>query len=353
MLIEQGHKVDVAFNIVQEVNPELKKLGCQIHNIEFQRTPFKKENFLAWKKVKKLVQDEKYELLHLHTPVASFITRLACRNIPNIKKVYTAHGFHFFKGAPLKNWLLFYPMEMIAAKWTDILITMNDEDYLISKKIMGNKKSVFKVHGVGIDLKKFSPQTSEIKDEIRKSYNFKKDDFILIYAGELSYRKHQDLIINALNLLKSKIPNIKLLLAGTGPLLDEYNQRVEQLKLEDNVKFLGYRNDVNKLMLLSDVAVSSSRQEGLPVNVMEAMATGLPLIVTDCRGNHDLVSNEENGFVVGLNDYEQFANAIFKLYMDVNLREKFSEKSLEIVRNYSIEKALDEINSIYFKYDYK
>lgn len=345
MLISKGHQVDVAFNIVQEVSPELINMGCKIHQIEFQRSPLKRENILAYKKIKNLVIKEGYDLVHTHTPVASFLTRMACRNIPNLKMIYTAHGFHFFKGAALQNWLLYYPVEWISAKWTDVIITINQEDYLSAKKFMNGV--VYHVHGVGVDLNMFQPQTQELKQQLRKEFGYRDDNFIIIFAGDLRYVKHQDLLIDTISVLRSKIPNIKLLLAGPGELLEQYRKQVIKLEIEENVEFLGYRTDINKLLLLSDIAVSSSRREGLPVNIMEAMATGLPLVVTNCRGNRDLVEDGVNGFIRGINDISGFAESIDTLYHSELLRNSFALESLKRIRQYSLKNVLKEMEYCY------
>ncbi|PKC51596.1 UDP-Glycosyltransferase/glycogen phosphorylase, partial [Rhizophagus irregularis] len=250
------------------------------YDFPFERSPFKFNNYKTYKKLKELIDSNEFDIIHCHTPVGGALTRLAAKDVrkKGTTVIYTAHGFHFYKGAPLINWFTYYLFEKLALSWTDGLITMNEEDYLSAKKMAKNSTMVFKVNGVGIDLEKFIPQTQDIKRQIRQEYGYKVDDFILIYAGELSYRKNQDLIIDAVSLLKNKIPNLKVLLAGAGPLSEHYKQKVIKLGIEENIEFLGYRMDVNKLMLLSDIAVSASRQEGLPVNIMEAMATGLPLV---------------------------------------------------------------------------
>lgn len=347
-LIEQGNEVGLAFNIIQEVSPELINLGCKIHQIEFQRSPLKKENHMAYKKIKRIIVGEGYECVHVHTPVASFLTRFACRNLINVTILYTAHGFHFFRGAPKKNWLIYFTLEKIAARWTDGLITMNHEDFQAASKLRLRKdKSIYKIHGVGLDLKKFSPQIPKEKDRLRNEYGYTSEDFLLIYVGELSYRKHQDLLIEAISMLKGSIPKLKLLLVGDGDLLNDYIDLAKRLGVEENVEFLGYRKDVNQLLSLSDVAISTSRQEGLPVNVMEAMATGLPLIVTDCRGNHDLVLSGENGLIVDVNDAGDCANAIIKLYQSEAFRRELGEKSLERIQLYSLENVINELKEIY------
>lgn len=347
-LVEQGHEVGFAFNIVKEIAPLLIKYGCKIHHVEFQRNPLKMKNLTAYKKIKSIIIDEGYELVHVHTPVASFLTRLACRNIDKVKVVYTAHGFHFFKGAPKKNWVVYHTLEKIAARWTDGLITMNEEDYYAAKKLKLRKNgAVFKVNGVGLDLNKFHPKTAVRKKQLRKEYGYHEDEFLLIYVGELSYRKHQDQLIEAVSKLKEDIKKVRLLLVGEGELLNQYTDMVLRLGLEEQVELLGYRKDVHNLMAISDIAVSSSRQEGLPVNVMEAMATGLPLVVTDCRGNRDLVNDGVNGFVVEVDHSEATANAIIELYHSEELRKQFSVKNRELIQNYSLNHVIGEMKSIY------
>ncbi|MGG1573181.1 glycosyltransferase family 4 protein [Fictibacillus sp. NRS-1165] len=348
MLINQGHSVDIACNITRPIDEKLLELGCNVHNIEFQRSPFKRKNYIAYNYLKNIINQENYDLVHTHTPVASFLTRLACRKLNNTKVLYTAHGFHFYKGAPLINILLYYPLERVLARYTDAIITINEEDFISAKKFKLNMKdSVYKTHGVGIDLDKFSQGNSNEKVDLRKKYRYKNNDFILFYAAELNRNKHQDLLINAVNLLKSEIPNIKLLLAGTGSMKEQYEEEVKKLGLQEKVEFLGFRNDIAQLLKLSDVAVASSRREGLPVNLMEAMATGLPLVVTDCRGQRDLVTNEENGFVIDVLDYEAFAKAIKNLFIFKDLKEEYSKKNIEKAKDYSINHVLNEVRDIY------
>ncbi|PKM51004.1 MAG: glycosyltransferase family 1 protein [Firmicutes bacterium HGW-Firmicutes-7] len=318
------------------------------HNISFERSPFKIANIRAFLELKKLIDENEYKLIHCHTPMASIITRFAAMKArkKGTKVIYTAHGFHFFKGAPLVNWVFYYSIEKIASRYTDCLITINEEDYNLAKNKLFAKNIRF-VNGVGIDLDIFKYQTIEKKAELRKNYRYDERDFILIYAGELSYRKHQDLLIDAINNAQNSILNIKLLLAGAGNLYDQYKEQIIKLGLEDKVILLGSRADVAELMMLSDIAVSASRQEGLPVNVMEAIAIGLPLIVTDCRGNRDLVKNNENGYVIGVNDTKDFSDAIVRLHDSLQERLEFSKKNKEIIQKYSLEKIVEDMCEIY------
>lgn len=344
-----GYEVHVCANNDYENKEECNIPSCdKFYEVPFERSPIKKENVQAYKKLKTLINENKYDVIHCHTPIGGALGRLAARNAKKngTKVVYTAHGFHFFKGASYKHWLIYYPVEKWLSKYTDVLITINKEDYdaVINKKFKSEK--VVLINGVGINLEKFQPQTEDKKILLREKYEYSSDDFILMYAGELSYRKHQDLLIRVARKLKDRIPNLKILLAGNGDLEEQYIKQIENLNVNNQVELLGFRKDIDILMSLADVAVSSSRQEGLPVNVMEAMATGLPLVVTDCRGNRDLVKDNENGYVVGIDEVEQFADSVERLYNSKELRDKFSKNSLETIMKYSLENVLKEMETI-------
>jgi len=325
---------------------------CDIkHEISFERSPYKISNIRAYKNLKKIINENEYTLIHCHTPMGGVIGRLAAREARKKGTVvlYTAHGFHFYTGSRTMNWLLYYPIEKWLSKYTDHLITINEEDYqiAINKKFKSNVVEM--VNGVGVDLVRFSPKSIAEKDGIRKRYGYKDTDFILMYTAELNYNKHQDLIIDAISHLNKTIPEIKLLLVGEGSLEKLYKEKVIRLGLKDHVDFLGFRNDIPALLKMSDIGVSSSRREGLPVNIMEAMATGLPLVVTNCRGNRDLVKNSENGFVVGIEDSNGFAHAVKKLYESKNLRDEFGERSLKLVEKYSLDNVMEVMREIYLR----
>lgn len=351
LLHELGCEVDIACRIVRPLNTQLAEMGCRIHVVKFSRTIFKLSNLEAIWEIRRLVRREGYCLVHVHTPIAAFLVRFACRKIPGVKVLYTAHGFHFFKGAPLKNWIFYYPMERQMARYTDGLITINDEDYLLAKKLkLRRKGAVYKINGAGVDIERLALNESWDKNLLRKIYGFEDKDFILFFAAELNKNKHQDLLINAVNRLKAKIPNIKLLLAGEGNQEEYYKKLVQSFNLTDNVKFLGFRDDVPELLKISDIAVSSSRREGLPLNILEAMAVGLPVVATDCRGNRDLIVNGENGYIVGVDDVDGFASAIEKLYNSPALRSSFKSRSRSLSDRYRLVSVLKEMRNIYLNY---
>ncbi|OEF99788.1 glycosyl transferase [Vulcanibacillus modesticaldus] len=350
VLLNMGHEVHIAANFNDKID-NFEDPNVIKHQIDFDRNPFSIGNIKALKQLEELFNDIHFDIIHCQSPSGGAITRLAARKTRKngSKVLYTAHGLHFFEGAPLKNWLIYYNIEKWLGRFTDCIITINNEDYTLAQKRL-KINDVRYIPGVGIDLNKFTPPTFEEKKELRKQYGYDENDFILIYVAEMSYRKHQDLLINAVNILRKKIPDLKLLLVGTGDLIDKYKEHTKKLDLEQYIHFLGYRKDVPYLMTIADIAVSSSRQEGLPVNVMEAMATGLPLVVTNCRGNRDLVRNGENGYVVGIDDVDGFANAVEEFYLLEELRENFGRNSLELIKSYSLEQVTKEMKDIYLSY---
>lgn len=322
--------------------------------LPFERSPFKISNFRAYTGLKRIINENHYAIIHCHTPMGAVIGRLAAKDAreKGSKVLYTAHGFHFFKGASLVNWLLFYPIEKLLSRYTDCLITINEEDYHNAIKRNFKANAIKIVNGVGVDLKRFSPQTITEKMELRASYKYSDKSFLLMYTAELNHNKHQDLLIKAMADLKKKIPNIKLLLAGEGPLEIQYKEQVKSLGLSEDVHFLGHRSDIPNLLKLSDIAVSASRREGLPVNIMEAMATGLPIIVTDSRGNRDLVKTGENGYVVGVDDVNGLCTAVVDLYNSDEKRKIYGEKSVELAKDYSLDTIVNKMDQIYSEYIY-
>lgn len=322
------------------------------YNICFQRSPLNIDNLYAFRQLKELIRANNYKIIHCHTPMGGVLARLASISERNkgMKVIYTAHGFHFYKGAPLKNWILYYPVEKFLSKYTDVLITINDEDYELALNKAFKANIIKKVNGVGIDLNKYKQKDKKMKLKLRETLGYNKDDFILIYVGELSYRKHQDFLIKVVNVLKVDIPNLKLLLVGKGEKYDEYSEIIDSLGLNKHIDLMGYRSDVHDLMGLSDIVVSSSRQEGLPVNIMEAMAMSLPIVVSDCRGNKDLITDYKNGFIVKMNDLEGFTNAVRQIYRSKELNYKFSTKSTKVIKKYSLKNVLQEMENIYKLY---
>ncbi|GKX66105.1 glycosyltransferase family 4 protein [Inconstantimicrobium mannanitabidum] len=319
------------------------------NDIDFSRSPFSSKSLKAYKQLKELMKEHQFDLIHVHTPMGGFLGRLAAKNTKQKVVLYTAHGFHFFQGASKVNWALYYNAEKLAAKWTDGLITMNEEDYSNALKLMKNRDNVFKVNGVGVDLSK---SCAEQYNDVRAELGIGKDDFVISVVAEFIPRKNHIQIIDAIDLVKKRNPNykIKVLMAGDGDLIPQIKDIISTKELKDDILLLGFRKDVISVLKASDALALTSKQEGLPKNVMEAMACKLPIITTDVRGNRDLVDNMKNGIVVPLYDVEATANAIEKLYNNDKLRKEFSKCSYEKVQNYSIDNVLIEMDKIYTKF---
>jgi len=344
MLVQEGHQVDVACNIVRPISEELIKLGCKVFRTEFQRTPLSESNFVAYKKLKKLIIEEKYNLIHTHTPVASACVRLACRKMKDVKVVYTAHGFHFYKGAPLKNWLLYYPIESFLARYTDVLITINKEDYERAKKFKAGK--VEYVPGVGIDVKKFS-EVKVDKRKKREEIGVPEEAFVVLSVGELNKNKNHEVIIRAL--AKCKENNIHYVICGDGSLKNYLKKLAEKLDISNQVHLLGFRNDIPEIYKVVDLFVFPSFREGLSVSLMEAMAYGLPVACSKIRGNTDLIEDGKGGYLIEPNDVDGFVHAIYELVNGIKIRDQMRTYNYEHIKKFDICRVNKLMQKIYFE----
>ncbi|WP_035618442.1 glycosyltransferase family 4 protein [Lacticigenium naphthae] len=335
-----------------EFKKKLERNNIKVFDVPIQRKPFSFGNISVYQKIKSILHQEDYTFIHCHSPIGGVLGRLAARYTHNrkTKVIYTAHGFHFFKGAPVKNWLIFYTVEKLLSSYTDYLITINPEDYhnAINRHFKMNEIEL--VNGVGINLEKFKPTSNYYRRYLRELYGYSEEDILLIYVAELSKNKNQTQAINMMKTLIEKFPQTKLLLVGDGDDHTRYSNMIHQMGLTKQVHLLGYRKDIVNLMSLSDIAISTSRREGLPVNVMEAMAIGLPLVVTNCRGNRDLVQNGVNGYIVEIDNYETLEDKIIRLIQNDRLRTKFGKRSTRFISPYKIQNVNNQMSDIYEKY---
>ena len=293
-LVEEGNTVDIAANMINSPVPDCyNEWNCKTFQISCSRSPMSFGNIKAVNEIKKLVAQTHYDIVHCHTPIAAACTRLACIDARKngTRVIYTAHGFHFYDGAPVKNWVLFYPVERFLSKWTDVLITINKEDYKRAIEDFKAEKT-FYVPGVGVDIEYFSTCKVD-KEKKRLEIGVKTDDLILLSVGELSVRKNQQVIIEALGKMKQEgtIGSIVYLIVGKGVLQEFFQALIEKHGLQDHVKMLGFRSDIAELLHVADLFVFPSLQEGLPVALMEAMASGTPCLASRIRGNTDLLDN--------------------------------------------------------------
>lgn len=343
---ENGYEVHVA---AKSENIELPYCDKEF-DIDFARSFNPKQNVTSYKQMVELLRDSDYEIISCHTPFGGAITRLAAKKckLKNTRMVYMAHGFHFYKGAPKLKYMLYYTAEKYLAKYTDEIITINLEDYEIAKEKFACDVSY--VEGVGLDRAKFDFEfTEKERNDLRESLGIAPDDFVMIYPAELLPRKRQEWLINTLYPLMKDNKKMHLLLPGKDSMDGFCQSLAERLGLSQQIHFPGFRRDVPKLIKLSDMAVSSSRQEGLPVNVMEAIYVGLPIVATRCRGNADLIDSGKNGYIVDVDDSDGFCENVLRVYaMTAEQKEEIKAYDSETIKKYLLENVLEKTVQVYF-----
>ena len=358
LLQELGYKVDIATNFndytvwnqerINKFENELKELNIQTFNISFSRNPKDIKNLMnSYKQMKQLFDNQEYTLIHTHTPISSLITRLAYKR-SNIyeacKMIYTAHGFHFFKGNnPIKN-LIFRNIEKIGAKYTDVLITINKEDYEAAKRFKLKKNGkVEYVPGVGIDLNKINSIKGD-KRSLCKRLGIPLNTTLVLSVGELNSNKNHKIIIEAL----SKLPqDIHYLICGLGPNKNYYKELANKLIGTNRLHLLGYREDIINIMKSCDIFAFPSLREGLGLAAIEAMASGLPIVTSNRGGILDYSKNGVTGYSCDPNDMLAFKNAIESLYRDSKLRQKMSRTNKNLAMNYDISIIKSRMEEIY------
>jgi glycosyltransferase EpsD len=320
------------------------------YNLPMQRSPFDTRNLTAYKQLKEIIDNNDYSIVHCHTPIGGLLARLASRKAREngTKVIYTAHGFHFCEGSPILNWIVYYPIERYLAHYTDCLITINQEDYTRAVNHRFQAGRIEHVHGVGIDIERFKPINEEIKQEYRQKHGYKQNEFLMFYAAEFNQNKNQQFLIRALFKLKDKVPYARLLLAGNGSMMNYCQKLSRELGVSEMVDFLGHLDNIDEMLPMCDLVVAASFREGLPVNVMEGMACGLPVIASVNRGHRELVYNDKSGWLVGSEDVEALSGKIELIAKNKGLKNKLGNFGREIVENkYSIHKVLNEMSAIY------
>lgn len=341
-LVEQGNEVHCACNINREIDNRLINKKVIYHSIEFNRNPLKINYFKIINDIKKVYLDNKYDIVHVHTPIAAFLTRFALKKY-DVKIIYTAHGFHFFKGGSLINWVIYYPLERIAAHWTNRIVTINDEDFKRAKTFkLRNNGDVKLMHGVGINPEEYILENFE-RENYRKKLGVRKDDFMILILADINRNKNHIQVIKAIKDLQSDMNNVKIICAGEGPLRDKLIKYVKKMGLEESIKFLGFRKDVKELIHSSNCIGLFSRREGLPKSLMEGICCGKPLIVSDIRGARDFIKNKNIGRLVNYKNFKSISNAIKAVGSN-----KFNSNEIKNqIEIYKINRVLDEVVEIH------
>ena len=334
---------------VRRAEQEWKSQGIYVHQIDVPRNPVPRKMRIAYRQLKTLLQQEKFDVIHCHTPVVAALTRIVAaksRSHKHARVIYTAHGFHFFKGVSLKNWLLYYPVEKVCSYFTDDLITINHEDYCIAEKKFSSPKNHY-LPGVGVDTTRFSPNVLSAQERLamRAELGVEPDCCMILSVGELIPRKNYKTAIDSI--VKRKDSSIRYYICGQGMLRSEIEEYVKAQGVSDRVVLLGYRRDIPQLCACADVFLHTSHQEGLPVAVMEAMACGTPIVASRIRGNVDLIEDGINGFLCDPDDATAFADKLQKILDDPALAEEFRETGLKKIKQYDIKLITEKTRHIY------
>jgi glycosyltransferase EpsD len=320
--------------------------------ISFEKSMFSIKNFSLAFKIAKIIKDEQYDIVSIHTSLAAFFIRLGIMlslKKPNLV-INTVHGYLFDHNSSFLKRSILLLAEKFTKCVTDIIFVMNSNDYDIAKEHKLYKKNIYKINGMGINLSNFPSVSNDKKILLRKKFNFLENDFLLIYVAEFSKRKNQIFLLNSIKkLIDDGFKDIKLVLLGDGQFFDELKSYSTTLNINNNVFFIGYSKETCTYYQLSDICVSSSRIEGLPFNIMEAMSVGLPIIASKVKGHTDLVISEENGFLFEYDNMDEFCNYVKVIHRDKSLQYKMQYNSKSLVKNYSIEAVLKNTVNIILK----
>lgn len=348
MLHEQGCEVHVAArNNLAEKNGLKLDFAEKVFDVPFQRSPFSPKNLKAYRQLKKIIAEGEYDVIHCNTPVGGVLGRLAARKARKrgTRVFYTAHGFHFYQGAPRKNWLIWYPVEKFMCRFTDTLITITGEDHALASAKF--PVQVARIHGVGANSGKYQKLSPEECASLRQELGFNQTEKLLLCTGELLPNKNQITAIRAMKTVTAQLPEAKLLLAGNGPTLPELQAEVAALGLQQNVVFLGYRTDLERYANVADIIVSCSFREGLPMNIVEGMLLAKPVVASENRGHRELVVSEKTGFMVPPGDANAFAEKLLLLLQTPALTAQMGQAGYDKARLYTDENVRKELKEIY------
>jgi len=332
--------------------PRILRAFDTLYDITWSRNPLAlQEHFDTWDRVRRIVIEGDYDVVHVHTPIAAFVTRFALRSLPQAERpaiIYTAHGFHFYEGQSRLGWSLFHSLERTAAPWTDYLVTINEEDYEAALRFRRiDPDRVRLIPGIGVDVQSYSPDavTPEQAEAVRRELDVAEDAFMLTMVAEFSPVKRHAHLLEALALVES--PRVVVVFAGEGEIEDEIRAKIAQLGLEKRVRWAGYRRDIPAVLGASDALVLVSAREGLPRSVLEAMALGLPIIGTQTRGIVDAVGDDA-GWLVPKSDAHALARAIDRAAADAQEVTRRGAAALSRARTrFALRDVLDAYEQLY------
>lgn len=348
VLHDAGYEVHVAArNNLAEKNGLTLDFADLVYDLPFARSPLSASNVRAYRELKALIDAQGYEIVHCNTPVGGVLARLACRRArrKGLCVLYTAHGFHFYRGAPIKNWLLYYPIEYVCARMTDRLLTITDEDEALAKRNF--KTKVCRIHGVGADAARFYPVGTQQKAQLRGVYGISPKAQLILCVGELLPNKNQKTAIAAMSRVIRTCPDALLCIAGNGPEEQELRAQISALGLQAHVRLLGYTMQIDDWYRMADAVVSCSFREGLPMNVIEAMLCAKPVVASINRGHRELVAHGKTGYLVPADHADKYARVLTRLLTDPVFAQEMGRSAVQRAQAYTAERVQAELSCIY------
>lgn len=348
VLHNHGYEVHVAAHDNLYLKNGLKlDFADKVFDVPFSRSPKSKDNIEAYKRLKQILDNDHYEVVHCNTPMGGFVTRLAARNArkKGTKVFYTAHGFHFYDGAPKKNWLIYYPIERFFSRMTDTLITITREDYkLASEKFHCH---IEHMHGVGVDGKRYFKASAEEKMTMREKMGYPVTQKLILCIGELNQNKNQTMAIKAMHKVVEQFPDALLILTGNGPREEFLKEYIRQEGLEKNIQMIGYVTNLQDYQHIVDVQVCCSKREGLPLNVVESMLSGNPVVASFNRGHRELIENGKTGYIVAVDDSEKMAEKVLVMLQDEKQKQYIETNAMMFAQQYTFDNVKKELKAIY------
>ena len=356
ILQKMGYEVHYASNFKNPHygtdNHRLDGTNIVCHQVDFVRSPYQiRQNLLAYRQLKKVIEENEFQLVHCHTPMGGALARLAGSRKQKkqiLRILYTAHGFHFFDGAPCINWLLYYPIERWLARYTDVLITINQEDYERAKRFCKKKKTkVEYIPGVGVDLDIFKRTGHETQE--REKLGIDSQRFHIVAVGELNSNKNQTMILQAIASLRDK--EVICSICGKGTSEAYLQKQIQKYGLEEQVSLLGYRSDISDILQTADCFIFCSEREGLGIAALEALACEVPVIASDNRGTREYMQHRKNGLVCMKFQPEVYAEAIRTLKESKGLIESMRSCCRKTAERFSIQETEKIMQIIYKRED--
>ena len=323
---------------------DARRHGITIYQVDFMRNPLHPGNIKAYMQICEIMKREKFDIVHTNTPIGGVLGRLAARRFHTPNVIYQAHGFHFYQGGPKSAWLLYFPIEKIMSSLTDLIITINQEDFsFASRKLHPRRQGkVIYIPGIGIDYKEYSSITVD-REQKKRELGIPKHAAMILSVGELNKNKHHEIAIRALE----HVPNAHYVIAGQGELLNHLKELAVRSSVSDRVHFLGFRDDVKQLYKTADIFCLPSYREGLSASVMEAMAAGLPVVCSDIRGNKDLIVQDKGGYLISIEDTHGYADSLNAIIQSERLRVEMGTFNMNYVKLFSRKKVVQDMEAIY------